>query len=344
MSARIRRRRARHLLPQREVPQAQQQLPSPSPPPTKLPPLPPPPLPPAAAPKAALLSTRHMAAVLILSVVGLVAAVGLAFRACVSPKRPSAPRKEKTRHMPAPPQEEGRRGALLFHAAEADAEAAPAGADEMDEAAEAQAEAQAEAEAGPPVASREPWEHTPVPAAKPARPLALLQEPQHAPQPATVEGEHGVFRRLALMQQLSEAAGASVDEAAPRAAEQASPCDEVVSPAPAAAADFAAASPPGEGMVDAQWFENPLSRGSSDSGGEQEHAEAGPALHGYGGSDDDDSPLPQQLHASEWALLGSSQSPASLAQQPRWSALLPPGGQSASSDEEEEEKQPEASR
>ena len=142
-----------------------------------------------------ILNDRKLAAVVILSAFGLVLALGLTFRACASPKRVQALKARKT-----------------FQASPAPAEAA-----------KGDAEAAAGLVAAP---AGEPSEHALMPAQAPprSRAAALLAEragdvaalaPVQPAPAAAEESERVASRANALLSHLIEAAGASVDEAAP---------------------------------------------------------------------------------------------------------------------------------
>ena len=259
-----------------------------------------PPVPPVV--KHALLTVREMAAVIILSIIGLMLSLGLSFRMCASPERVHPPKALSTKaatvrlRQPGEPEAEGgRRAAQLWRAMEeAEHDSAPATAYSADA-------------PYPPAASREPWERTPLPSA-PLPPRAP------APQPAPSQGSGG-YRRLALLQELTDAAGASVDEAAPGGeGEGMSPGEaEVTSPAKA-----------GE-----LWIDNPLGRdASTSSDGEREEPHtplAGNSVDDGDDDEDDHSPLPQRLDELEdWGLDSHAPSPVhSSPRLARLSQLLP---------------------
>ena len=133
-----------------------------------------------------------------------------------------------------------------------------------------QAPAGEEGDAIPPLPSREPWERTPVPTRPVPRAEALLAE--HAGGAISAGGPGG--RRAELLSKMAD------DHATPRAAA-------------APPADFGGGGTP---VPEISWIANPLSL-----------AERADVASGSGS--DDDSPLPQQLHASEWARLSRGSPP-----------------------------------
>ena len=299
-------------------------LPSPPPPPPR------PPAPPSG--YIPFMADNKFAAVLILSVVGLVLVIGVALKTCASPRRANAKIYRQSRKVLV---------AAEVSYAEEGAEEQPGprkAAEEQGACSKATPRRRREADSppcGPPVASREPWEHTPLPV-RPAPPPPPRAAALLAAAPAGAEGEGAAQqreRRALLLSKLAEEAvqaGGSPEAPVspggiPRIASR--PLLRLSSGSLTAELP-AGVEPDSPAPRGSTWIANPLSMSRS--------ADGLPRLSGAGGagsgSSDDDSPLPQQLPASEWSRMSLGGSP--LAAEPSDRFATPLQGTPASDEED----------